>query len=103
MTYMLHARTRITADADPSTLRRCCPSHADLPTLLDHLLTDYPEVSQPRVEFELRRAEDAAALVGLSDDLVETVELLTRSQLSLFTGARNDAARLRPQRTSGRR
>lgn len=83
----------------PEPLARCCESHPDWPTLSQHLLVDFAELSIDDVIREVRRAKDAAAETGMQGaEALETAELIARHQLMLLAGRIGDIARLNPER-----
>lgn len=80
-------------------LSRCCESHKDWPTLSQHLLADFTELTMDDVVRELRRAKDAVAETGMQgQEALETAELIARHQLMMLAGRIGDIARLNPER-----
>jgi hypothetical protein len=79
-------------------LHRCCLHHANWAILGDHLIREFPAVSEADVVRELGEARRAVESVGLEppDDLF-IAELIARNQLSMLAGEVADAARLDPQ------
>jgi hypothetical protein len=77
----------------------CCPSHADWPTLAQHLLDEYPDATITDIVREVRRARDAVENLGMdAAEAVEVGEAIARNQLALLTGRIVDVARLDPER-----
>lgn len=80
-------------------LARCCASHKDWPTLSQHLLVDFTELTIEDVVREVRRAKDAVAEAGMDgQEALETAELIARHQLMMLAGRIGDIARLNPER-----
>jgi hypothetical protein len=83
---------------------RCCPSHADWPTLRDHLAGQFPTVDVTRADAEIDRALAAAKMFGLpKDEQLPTVILIVRHSLMLLTGQVTDNVRLDPETHAHRR
>ena len=72
--------------------------HPDWPTLSQHLVADFAELSVTDVIREVRHAKEAVATAGMtaSDGLL-TGELIARHQLMLLAGRIDDMARLDPE------
>ncbi|HET6817445.1 MAG TPA: hypothetical protein VFH66_09515 [Mycobacteriales bacterium] len=84
--------------ADPAQMPRCCTTHADWETLLDHLTADFRELAAVDVLRELARARQAVRTVTLdSGDALHVAELIARNQLMLTSGRIGDVARLDPE------
>lgn len=82
-----------------TTISRCCPTHADWPTLAAHLVEGFPELAVGDVVRELRRAKQAVDHVDLdAADSLDTAELITRQQLMILSGRATESARLDPER-----
>ena len=82
-----------------TTIVRCCPAHADWPTLATHLVEEFPELAVGDVVRELRRAKQAVEDVGLdAAEALDTAELIARQQLMLLAGRATESARLDPER-----
>ena len=88
--------SRALSSVDP--LPRCCAQHPDWPTLSQHLVADFAELSVTDVIREVRHAKEAVATAGMtaSDGLL-TGELIARHQLMLLAGRIDDMARLDPE------
>jgi hypothetical protein len=83
---------------DLTPLPRCCPRHDSYRTLVDHLITDFPEVTADEVQEQTVRARSAIAMVRLTgEDELAIAELIARYQLSYAAGRLDDSARLDPQ------
>jgi hypothetical protein len=79
--------------------QRCCPSHADWPTLAQHLLDEFPDATITEIVREVRRARDAVENLGMDNaEAVGVGEAIARNQLGLLTGRVVDVARLDPER-----
>lgn len=77
----------------------CCVSHADWPTLAQHLLDEFSEVSISILVREISRAREAVAAAGLdAAEALHVGELIARHQLMLLSGRTSDIARLDPER-----
>jgi hypothetical protein len=62
---------------------RCCPSHPTLQRLTEHLVIAFPTVTPQRIVEAVVDAARGSSSVKLDDDeLVATVELLARHNLS---------------------
>lgn len=84
-------------------LARCCESHPDWPTLSQHLLTDFTELTIDDIVREVQRAKAAVAEAGMTGrDALETGELIARHQLMMLAGRVGDIARLNPERHTRR-
>lgn len=62
------------------------------------LAHEFSGVDTGVVERQVRQAAHAVQMVGLDEEQQRIIELIARSELSLMTGERTDAARLDPQR-----
>jgi hypothetical protein len=79
-------------------LPRCCPSHRDWVTLRDHLVRQFPTVSDQQVDDEIDRARAAVEMFDLTGfERVPTAELIVRHNLMLLTGQVTDSVRLDPE------
>ena len=86
-----------------ASITRCCPSHADWPTLAAHVVEDFPELAVGDVVRELTRAKRAVDDIDLdAADALDTAELIARQQLRLLAGHTNETARLDPERHRSR-
>ena len=94
----LHVRNApLTTGTQP--LARCCPQHDDWPTLTEHLVREFPEVSVGAVVRETRQAKDAVTVAALDGaDALDTAELIARHQLLILSGRSEEIARLDPER-----
>jgi hypothetical protein len=61
---------------------RCCAAHADWPTLVQHLLNDFPTATINEVVHGVRDAREQVDRLGLAEtDARLIAELITRHQL----------------------
>jgi hypothetical protein len=80
-------------------LPRCCPTHANWPDLVQHLVDCFPDVTVGDIVREVGLAKQATQAAGLSQqEALATGELIARHQLMLIAGRLPDAARLDPER-----
>jgi hypothetical protein len=67
-------------------LPRCCPSHRDWVTLRDHLVRQFPTVSDHHIDDEIDRARAAVEMFDLTEsEQVPTAELIVRHNLMSLT------------------
>ena len=86
-----------TTDIDP--LPRCCSRHDDWRTLAEHLVSDFPELSDADVVREIGRAKGAVEDFYMAEqEALSVAELMARHQLMLLCGRAPDMARLDPER-----
>ena len=79
-------------------LRRCCPSHADWPTLAEHLAVEFPEATLNDVVRAVTAARHAVELAGLADaEARDAGETIARQDLLLVKRRALDVARLDPE------
>jgi hypothetical protein len=77
---------------------RCCPSHADWPTMRDHLSQQFPTVHVIHVDDEIDRAREATVMFGLAaEEQLPTAEIVVRHNLMLLTGQLVEKSRLDPE------
>ena len=77
---------------------RCCLSHPDWATLVQHLAEQFPEARLTDVVREVRDARQAVTAVALPEaEALDIGEIIARQRLRLATGVVDDAARLDPQ------
>jgi hypothetical protein len=61
---------------------RCCAAHPDWPTLVQHVLNDFPNATISEVVREVRQAREQVDHLGLAEsDARLMVELITRHRL----------------------
>lgn len=61
---------------------RCCAAHADWPTLVQHLLNDFPNATISAVVSEVRHAREQVDHLGLAEsDARLMAELIARHRL----------------------
>jgi hypothetical protein len=92
--------TVVQVSSAPSISRsaRCCPAHADWPTLAEHLISEFSDARPALVVRELRDARQVVTSVGLRDaEALEVAEVIARHRLKLAAGLIDDVARLDPQ------
>jgi hypothetical protein len=77
--------------AEPTAMSRCCAHHADWPTLVQHLLDEFPDATIGDVVRHVRDAREAVTDVGLESDVLDMAELIARHQLMLRTGRSGDS------------
>lgn len=84
--------------SDVERLARCCDTHDDWPTLAEHLVEDFAELTPADVARELTRAKSAAESFGLERaEQIAIAELMARHQLMLLSGRTQEVARLDPE------
>jgi hypothetical protein len=89
--------TDMLAPAQPvdATVRRCCEQHPDWPTLAQHLVDDFPDVSINEIVRQLTAAREAVDGMAVEEaEALVTAELITRQQLLLLDGQLLDSAKL---------
>jgi CRP-like cAMP-binding protein len=75
---------------------RCCAVHADWPTLVQHLLNDFPNATISQVVREVRQAREQIDQLGLADsDARLMAELTARHRLLGLDRASDSAAAIR--------
>jgi hypothetical protein len=88
----------VDAPSADEALPRCCQSHADWPTLTQHVIDTFPAIPIGDIVREVRRAKDAVDQVTLPDaEALEIGELIVRHQLMMRVGQAREAARLDPE------
>lgn len=82
-----------------SRTHRCCLSHPDWATLVQHLAEQFPEARLSDVVREVRDARQAVISVSLPDaEALEVGEIIVRHRLRIATGDVDSGARLDSQR-----
>jgi hypothetical protein len=82
---------------DSTPVRRCCARHTSLEQMTRHLIKDFRRLGPASVAREVMRATTAVAWIDLTEDQLAIVEVISRFQLELQSGQREEAARLDPQ------